>query len=422
MEKIKKNKNVIWNMIGATTNAFNSLLFTIIVTRINGLNDAGIFTYAFATACLLYVIGVYLGRTFQVTDIDEKNTNSNYVYNKITTCALMILVSILFVLIKGYDIYKSAVIIVLCGFKSIEALSEVFYAITQKNEQLYKVGISMTLKAVLGVVVFLVIDLITKNMLISCVGIVIINILFLVFYDIKNSKLAGLKMEKYDNNGNKTLLKTGFFTFILTFLGLYLINISRYAIDDLSTNEIQTIFGIIIMPATFMGLLGQFIIQPALTKFAQCIKNKEYHNLKMITIKIISLIIVLGMMVFGVAYFLGIPLLELVYGIELKPYFISFMIIILGSILYSIQIISSAILISMRRTFGQVMIYFIISIISTGVSYYLVDKLNILGASISYCMTMTLVAVSFILYLIYGIKIYKREWELPHEKNKRNIS
>lgn len=422
MEKIKKNKNVIWNMIGATTNAFNSLLFTIIVTRINGLNDAGIFTYAFATACLLYVIGVYLGRTFQVTDIDEKNTNSNYVYNKITTCALMILVSILFVLIKGYDIYKSAVIIVLCGFKSIEALSEVFYAITQKNEQLYKVGISMTLKAVLGVVVFLVIDLITKNMLISCVGIVIINILFLVFYDIKNSKLAGLKMEKYDNNGNKTLLKTGFFTFILTFLGLYLINISRYAIDDLSTNEIQTIFGIIIMPATFMGLLGQFIIQPALTKFAQCIKNKEYHHLKMITIKIISLIIVLGMMVFGVAYFLGIPVLELVYGIELTPYFISFMIIILGSILYSIQIISSAILISMRRTFGQVMIYFIISIISTGVSYYLVDKLNILGASISYCITMTLVAVSFILYLIYGIKIYKREWELPHEKNKRNIS
>lgn len=422
MEKIKKNKNIIWNMIGATTNAFNSLLFTIIVTRINGLNDAGIFTYAFATACLLYVIGVYLGRTFQVTDIDEKNTNSNYVYNKITTCALMILVSILFVLIKGYDIYKSAVIIVLCGFKSIEALSEVFYAITQKNEQLYKVGISMTLKAVLGVVVFLVIDLITKNMLISCVGIVIINILFLVFYDIKNSKLAGLKMEKYDNNGNKTLLKTGFFTFILTFLGLYLINISRYAIDDLSTNEIQTIFGIIIMPATFMGLLGQFIIQPALTKFAKCIKNKEYHHLKMITIKIISLIIVLGIIVLGVAYFLGIPVLELVYGIELTPYFISFMIIILGSILYSIQIISSAILISMRRTFGQVMIYFIISIISTGISYYLVDKLNILGASISYCMTMTLVAVSFILYLIYGIKIYKREWELPHEKNKRNIS
>ena len=66
----KSRKNILWNIIGATTNAFNSLLFTIIVTRINGTNDAGIFTYAFATACLLYVIGVYLGRTYQVTDIN----------------------------------------------------------------------------------------------------------------------------------------------------------------------------------------------------------------------------------------------------------------------------------------------------------------------------------------------------------------
>ena len=68
----KDKKNIIWNIIGATANAFNSLFFAIIVTRINGINDGGIFTYSFATACLLYMIGVYSGRTFQVTD------NQNY--------------------------------------------------------------------------------------------------------------------------------------------------------------------------------------------------------------------------------------------------------------------------------------------------------------------------------------------------------
>ena len=45
-------KNVIWNMIGTTANAFNSLFFMIIVTRINGLKDSGIFTLAFSLACL----------------------------------------------------------------------------------------------------------------------------------------------------------------------------------------------------------------------------------------------------------------------------------------------------------------------------------------------------------------------------------
>lgn len=415
----KSRKNILWNIIGATTNAFNSLLFTIIVTRINGTNDAGIFTYAFATACLLYVIGVYLGRTYQVTDINEENTNNDYIYNRITTCVIMLILSILFVMIKNYDIYKATIIVLLCGFKCIEAFSEVFYGIIQKNEELYKVGISMTAKAILGVLIFLLIDVITKNLIFSCVSIIIVNILFLIFYDIKNSKKAGLEIKKYNNKGNMRLLKIGFLTFFLTFLGLYLINAPRYAIDDLSTNEIQTIFGIIIMPATFMGLLGQFIIQPALTKFSNFMKNKEYEKLKNITIKILSLIIILGIIVLVVAYFLGIPVLELVYGINLSPYFISFIIIMIGAILYSIQVISSAILISMRKILGQVIIYSAISIISTFMSYYLVKGFDILGASISYCTTMFLVAILFIIYLIYAIRNYMRS---NAGKNEANIS
>lgn len=415
----KSRKNILWNIIGATTNAFNSLLFTIIVTRINGTNDAGIFTYAFATACLLYVIGVYLGRTYQVTDINEENTNNDYIYNRITTCVIMLILSILFVMIKNYDIYKATIIVSLCGFKCIEAFSEVFYGIIQKNEELYKVGISMTAKAILGVLIFLLIDVITKNLIFSCVSIIIVNILFLIFYDIKNSKKAGLEIKKYNNKGNMRLLKIGFLTFFLTFLGLYLINAPRYAIDDLSTNEIQTIFGIIIMPATFMGLLGQFIIQPALTKFSNFMKNKEYEKLKNITIKILSLISILGIIVLVVAYFLGIPVLELVYGINLSPYFISFIIIMIGAILYSIQVISSAILISMRKILGQVIIYSAISIISTFMSYYLVKGFDILGASISYCTTMFLVAILFIIYLIYAIRNYMRS---NAEKNEANIS
>ena len=50
-------KNVIWNILGTGFNSFNSLFFLIIVTRINGTTNAGIFTIAFSTACILYIIG-----------------------------------------------------------------------------------------------------------------------------------------------------------------------------------------------------------------------------------------------------------------------------------------------------------------------------------------------------------------------------
>ena len=181
MEKSIDRKNFIWNIIGATANAFNSLLFAIIVTRINGINDAGIFTYSFATACLLYMVGVYAGRTFQVTDISKKNSDTDYIYHRIITCIIMMLVSTSFVIIKQYDVYKSIIFILLCAFKMIEAFCESIYAIIQRNGLLYKVGFSMFLKAFLAVVVFLIINYITKDLLLACIAIVLINIIILLY-------------------------------------------------------------------------------------------------------------------------------------------------------------------------------------------------------------------------------------------------
>ena len=57
MEQDKQfKKNFIWNTLGTGVNAFNSLFFMIAVTRLNGIDDAGIFSIAFSTACIIYVL------------------------------------------------------------------------------------------------------------------------------------------------------------------------------------------------------------------------------------------------------------------------------------------------------------------------------------------------------------------------------
>lgn len=280
----------------------------------------------------------------------------------------------------------------------------------------------MFIKAILGMVVFILIDCITKNLIISSISVIIVNIIFLIIYDTKNAKEAKVVKTKYSWKSNKRLLKTGFFAFLLNFLGIYLINSPRYAIDDMLTNDLQTIFGIIIMPATFMGLLGQYVIQPLLVKITDYIKNEKYNELRNIIIKIIGIIILLGIAVFIIAYFLEVPVLQIVYGIELKTYFSSMLIIIVGSVLYSIGIVISTILISMRKTFMQAIIYGATAIISTILSYSLVKKIEIQGAAITYFVTMLIVAILFIIYLIYNMKKYKRKWkENENINNNSNI-
>ena len=106
-------KNIIWNVLGSTANAFSSLVFAIFVTRINGVFDAGIFTYCFATACLFYMIASYSGRTFQVTDISNEFLDSDYIYHRIITCVFMIMFSLIFSYFKGYDLVKTLLLFLL---------------------------------------------------------------------------------------------------------------------------------------------------------------------------------------------------------------------------------------------------------------------------------------------------------------------
>ena len=133
-------KNFIWNIIGPTFNAFSSLIFLIIVTRLNGIDDAGVFTYCYATACLFYSIAVYIGRPYQVTD-SSNLTDSDFIYNRLFTILVTLIIITGFGFIKQYDINKIVVLILLSIFRSIDALSESFYAIMQKNNHFIRLGL-----------------------------------------------------------------------------------------------------------------------------------------------------------------------------------------------------------------------------------------------------------------------------------------
>lgn len=390
-------KNFIWNIIGTTFNAFNSLFFMIIVTRVNGTTDAGIFTLAFTTACILYMIGVYAGRIFQVTE-NEKINDKEYIVNRIGTFALMIIISIAFVFIKKYDTYKGWVFIIICLYKAMEAFSDVLYGVLQKKDLLYKVGKSFFVKALISLISFLVIDLITKNLICASVMIIITNFLVIVLYDLPNVLKVIDKKQEIKFKNVIRIYKTGFFIFAISFLGLYIMNVPKYAIDDFLNEHIQAIYGIIIMPATVVGLFGQFIIHPYLNIIAGLHKEGKLEEVKKILVKIILVILTLGLICVVGAYILGIPVLELIYGIDLKEYRIHLSVIILASTLSVIGTIYSSMLTTIRKTFIQFIIYCILTVIAIISSYLLTYYLGINGATGAYFVIMSL---QFLLYYLF---------------------
>ena len=394
-------KDFFWNTLGSGINSFNSLFFLIIVTRINGISDAGIFTLAFSTANLFYIIGVYSGRVFQVTD-SSKITDNDYFLNKIITCILMLVVSVGFVLARGYDLWKSSIVLVLCLFKTFEAFVEVIYAFFQKKNYLYRVGVSLTLKNILGLIVFLLTDIFVKNVFVSSLMLLFIYVLVMIFYDFRYLDCKNISLKNVIPKNVALIFKKGFFTFCLSFLTMYILNIPRYVVDANMNNSYSTIFGILIMPASVVVLVAHFVLHPFLLKLKEAMIINVNKFIVML-LKILGFVFGFGVLALIISYFIGIPFLELVYNIDLVGYKKSLMFVMCGATLNGIILILSNILISMRITFKQLIIYCVSSVFSLILSNSLILKIGVNGACISYALTILVTFMCYVILMFFSV-------------------
>lgn len=404
MDSSISKKNVLWNMIGTTFNAFNSLFFMMIVTRINGLKSSGVFTLAFSLACLLCLIGGYEGRVYQVTDVKNEYSDVEYIVHRIITCVIMMVIVIFYCFIMKYDAYKFIVTVSLCLMKCFEVFSDVFYGVLQKDDKLYIVGISLFLKSVFSVVAFIAFDLITKNLLISCLVLDLVWLILFLVYDLPKSKCI-IKKDSYSFSNVLRLFKTGFFSFAILFLSVYLVNAQKYALDGVVEESLQAIFGMILMPATIISLAGQYLLQPILNTMANLYSNGEKKEFNKIVFKALLLIVAFGVVCVIGAYILGIPILNILYSVNIVDYKLHLLIIIFGAILYSMSTLLSAALTTVRYTFVQFIVFSISSVIAFVISRILIGQFSIYEAAIAYLITM---ACQFILYVIIYIVIMKK--------------
>ncbi len=398
-------KNFLWNMIGMTLNSFNSLFLMIIVTRLNSLNVSGIFTLAFSIACLMLYFGTYSGRVFQVTDVNSEISDSDYVVQRIITCVIMLVISFGYCIIMKYDSYKFSIVFLLCVLKGLEAFADVFYGILHKNDFLYKAGFSLTIKSLISVVLFFVVDLFTRNLILTILIVDIVWVLVLIFYDIPSAnKLSNFKLMWNQRNLN-FLFKSGFFIFLINFFSVYIVNAPKYALDGRAADSLQAIFGIILMPATLVSLAIQYFVQPYLQKLALLFNELKKKEFNFLIAKLVLITIGLGIVCLVGAFLLGIPVLSLVYGVDLTSYKVDLLIIITGAIFYSMSIIFSAALTTVRYTFVQFVIYLITSVVGLVIAPMLIKNYGVHGATYTYFLIMI---SQFILYIIFYIALQKR--------------
>ena len=220
----------------------------------------------------------------------------------------------------------------------------------------------------------------------------------LLYHDINIIKLS------FKDN-TKKILKESFSIFAFSFLNNMIVNIQRYVLTYYVSTDVESIFGMIIMPATIMIILSLSIYNPFLNKFKSYQKDKDYHKMNKLLINIIASLIAIAIVGLIGCYFLGIPVLEFVYGIELDEYKMLLLTIILASLFSSIVSVYSPILTLLSKNKIQLIIHVICVIISLLISWLLIMNNGLSGAVLSYLISLFLF---FIMYTIAYIIIIRR--------------
>lgn len=403
-------KDYFWNTLGSSFLSFNSLFLMIIVTRLNSLSDAGIFSFAYATAGIINYFALYSGRTYQISNTDKNYTDSLFIVTRYLTALFALFISTVFVIIMGYSLYKALIILLLCMVKCFEAISDVYYGILQKNSKLFVAGKSMTYKSLFSIIGFIVIDFISRNLLISCLYLLVVNVIFLIIYDIQKTNKIMKIFKDFQKSNIFKLLRVSSYTFLFTLIVTLIMNLPRYFIDYFLDDSSQAVYGIISMPATFVMLFSQFILQPSLVSLTNFYKRNERKYFNGVVLKVSLLILGSMVIILPVAYFLGIPVLEFIYGIELSEYLYYLLLVILGSAFYAVSNVLLNSLIVVHCNKEQLLVQSIILIISIISCYFLVNHFEIYGGLLSY---FGILLLQFIIYVLFYLSvIYKKFKEI----------
>jgi len=399
-----KKSEIIWNTLGSFVESLLSAVLLMFCTRLNGTEIAGMFSISFATATILNAIGDFGIRIYQVTDTNRKYKFGDYLLARVFVVITMVIIGILFVNISGYTAEKLWICIALIMFKVIDNLSETYQGEFQLRNRLDLGGKSMVIRVSSSLIVFFITDVITKNVIFSCITFVLTNLTLFLLWDVRIlSKFQKLEI-KYDKNNIKEILLDCLPLAISTGLSLYIINATKYAIDNFGDYTMQTYFNVIYMPTFVINLVSAFVIKPFLKPFGDLWNSKEY--LKFIkSISLIILILAGATICIDIACaLLGVPVLSFIYGIDLSPYKIEMLLLVISGFFYASATVMLYALSTIRKQKLTTIAYIITSVIALISSNICVNKWQMKGAIVSNMITTVTLFVLLVIFFLYELK------------------
>ena len=403
-KKVSLKENTLWYTMGTMCSSATSFLLMIYVTRILGVDEAGVFSISYSVGQLMLSIGWFGTRQFQVSDINEEFKFSDYLSLKLFMTIIMMVGCLIYSVFLHFNTYKMLVTFLYCLFLFCDVFADLFSARFQQVDKLFLSGMSYIIR-ILGYNLVILFSLLCfKNLIVAIVLAMIYSALELTFFDLQLIKrISQIKIE-FHMDKIIQLIKNCFPLFISSFLTTFIVNVPKNAIELNFDSSVQTYYNIIFMPSYIINLFCMFIFVPLYTSIANTWLNSTKDKFINTVVKLMIFDVLLSLVVFAGCYFLGIPLLELVYGVDLHSVKSSFLVLIVAGCFTSMNSILSYIFTVIRRQKFMIYIYVVAMVLAQVMVKTLTLNYGIFGASLDYLIGIASITVMFMLGLVLVLR------------------
>lgn len=402
----------VWNSAGLATWGLVFPLLTIVVTQIVGVEQAGEFSLAFVIGNLLMIIANYGARTYQVSDIDEEQSFSDYQVNRWATCLIMMVIGLLICRIRGYEGMMLTMSVCIYAYRMVDGLADVYEGRLQQMDKLYLAGISQALRSVATFVAFTIFLFITRNLAVASIAMIVTASGFFLLLTLPLAFFETPRSRRFEFAGIGKLFKQCFPVFIALFLYALIDNMPKFIIDGLLGYDDQLYFNVLYFPAQSILLCIGFLYKPLLVRMANAwADTTRRKRFDLFIVAVVAVIIVITLLFIGLYAWIGIPITSFMYGVDFEQFRQPcYLMLIAGGFTAGIDFLYQVITV-MRRQELATKLYLIAFAFSLFVPVLLVHFYALTGAVLGYLVVM---GILFVLLLVeyIGLRIaYRRHPE-----------
>lgn len=393
-ESHRTSRDYIWNIIGSGAWGMVFPLLTIIITQLVGAELAGMFSLAFVTGMLLMIVANYGVRTFQVSDLDEAHSFSDYQINRWITCAIMLLVGVVYCMIRGYGSEMFTISIGVYIYKMIDGLADVYEGRLQQVDKFYLAGVSQAFRSVVVLIAFSICLLITRDIGASSIAMAIAAVASLVVLTFPLAMFETPKSPRGNFDSVIGLFKQCFPLFIALFMYALIDNMPKFVMEGVLSYDNQLYFNALYFPAMGILMTVGTIYKPLLVRIANTWADPaQRKRFDLVTVVIFAVIIALTLGSVVVMGWIGIPIMSFLYGIDFEQFRgLSYIMLAAGGVTAAIDFLYQVITV-LRRQKSVMRLYVITFGFSLFIPMLLISFTGLPGAVIGYLIVMTILLV-----------------------------